>query len=270
MGDNALWSVRMRASGAIDGIMRHLSGAERLVDNSKLDSVVIDLLNRAKLKSPDSIQITVDPASSDSCEHVSCLPVHTVLCGNPDLAAEFAVKLLISCGISHAAANSAIAALTSGLGTDGAILRGASLWDNVTGERLEPNKDRGVRASRFDYSTSGEAAVIEALASHNLTHFRTREALAVATKVIWSGVTAELCWSDEPEYSTGYVATRRYGYVRLPNFKPADAAGGRIFFVNSADTDIKLIEHRLQRAYVLIEPPLLISQPVAAEDFIAS
>ena len=46
-----------------------------------------------------------------------------------------------------------------------------------------------------------------------------REALALATKVIWSGVVAELCWSDEPEYVAGYVATARHGSVRFPNFK---------------------------------------------------
>ena len=29
------------------------------------------------------------------------------------------------------------------------------------------------------------------------------------------GVVAELCWSDDPDYTTGYVAGKNIGYVRI-------------------------------------------------------
>jgi 6-carboxyhexanoate--CoA ligase len=142
-------------------------------------------------------------------------------------------------------------------------MRGAAVLDARTGERLDPNPSRGVRASRFDYATEIRDAVREALTAAGLGHFRTYEALAVATKVIWSGVTAELCWSDEPAYVAGYVATARAGYVRFPNFKPTDATGGRIFFVQDPTQAEQLI-HRLQHECLLIASlPSISSAPLS-------
>lgn len=91
-----------------------------------------------------------------------------------------------------------------------------------------------------------------ALAGAGLGHFRTFEALALATKVIWSGVVAELCWSDDPEYVAGYVAAAAEGYVRFPRFKPAGAVGGRVFYLHP-DADWASIVERLTRAPLWIE-----------------
>ena len=79
------------------------------------------------------------------------------------------------------------------------------------------------------------------LAAIGLTHFRTREALALATKVAHApGIIAELCWSDDPDYTAGYVASPRIGYVRFPVLKlPDDPRGGRVFFVDRNTLDIE-------------------------------
>ena len=42
---------------------------------------------------------------------------------------------------------------------------------------------------------------------------------------------AELCWSDDPDYTAGYVCAPGFGYLRIPHLKQAgDPHGGRAFF----------------------------------------
>jgi len=95
-------------------------------------------------------------------------------------------------------------------------MRGAMIIDARTGDRMEPDQERGVRASRFDWTDDALEAINRKLAVIGLTHFRTREALALATKVAHApGMVAELCWSDDPDYTAGYVASRATGYVRF-------------------------------------------------------
>ena len=133
-------------------------------------------------------------------------------------------------------------------------MRGAMLIDSASGERLEPDRARGVRVSRFDWSDTAAEAIDRALAVIGLTHFRTREALALATKVAHGpGVVAELCWSDDPGYSAGYVASRTGGYVRLRQMKlSGNRSGGRAFFVSSTGFDRSALMRYLQETPVLI------------------
>jgi 6-carboxyhexanoate--CoA ligase len=153
------------------------------------------------------------------------------------------------------------------MGPGGTALPGAAVFDPETGERL--NEDRGpVRASHLDYSPAGREAACRALAEHGLSHFRTLEALAVASKVVWSGVAAELCWSDDPDYAAGYVATARSGYVRFPRFKPGGAAGGRVFFIASSRARDPEWRLRLERRCVLVAPPVVVHPPVTVEQFL--
>jgi len=79
-----------------------------------------------------------------------------------------------------------------------------------------------------------------------------REALVLASKVAaGSGIVAELCWSDDPEYTTGYVASG-HGYIRIPHCKPlGNTVGGRIFFVNPL-ADLSMLENYLQHQPVLV------------------
>ncbi len=258
----------MRASDTPHHVTRHLSGAEKLVEDNLVHTTVGDMVTRAKGKHPDQIQIRLERVPPTSCKHARCLPVHTVHSPGPEEAADFATKILVRAGVNLDVAVAGLNALRIGLGANGSTLRGASLWDKETGRRLEPDPERGVRTSRFDYSKNGAGAIDSALAEFGLTHFRTREALAVATKTLWSGVSAELCWSDDPDYATGYVATPSDGYVRLPGFKPTGAPGGRIFFVDSVVVNVESLVHKLEREYLLIDPPVWVNDAVSVEEFI--
>lgn len=88
----------------------------------------------------------------------------------------------------------------------------------------------------------------------SLTHFRTREALALATKVAHApALVAELCWSDEADYTAGYVASLTTGYVRFPFLKQnGDRNGGRVFFIDRGELDMDGLIR-----YLKIEPVLI-------------
>jgi 6-carboxyhexanoate--CoA ligase len=128
------------------------------------------------------------------------------------------------------------------------------LMDAVTGERLEPDRERGVRVSRFDWSSEARDAIDRALTHVGLTHFRTREALSLASKVAHApGVIAELCWSDDPDYSAGYVSSLSTGYVRFPFMKEKGrTSGGRAFFVKREGFDREGLLSYLQKEPVIV------------------
>jgi 6-carboxyhexanoate--CoA ligase len=257
----------MHASRLVGATKSHVSGAERLVLECDFAATFNVMSERAMSRSADHFTVSAERVAMGECQHAACLGVQTVIADNSDEAANFAKSMLSRIGVSSNVASLALRAITDGLGANGASLRGASLWDRSTGDRLEPNLERGIRASRFDYSAEGALAVDAALQAQSLTHFRVREALAMATKTSWSGVMAELCWSDEPEYHTGYIASPNFGYLRMPGFKPDGARGGRIFFVNRTDDNLQEIIHRLEKKYVLIQPPVTVSEPISIKDY---
>jgi 6-carboxyhexanoate--CoA ligase len=230
---------------------RHVSGAERLVPASELEATVLELLRRARGQEAagEHVRLAIDPVTTAAT--APCLQVTTIDAPDPASAHEAAAELLGEQGVSRRALWFGYQLLTEGARGSGEPMRGAALIDAETGARLDPDERRGVRASRFDYAPELREPVYEALRAAGLGHFRTAEALAVATKVLWSGVLAEYCWSDDPEYAAGYVATLPHGYVRFPAFKPAGAVGGRLFFL-SPGTDVAAIIDRLERAALLI------------------
>jgi len=126
--------------------------------------------------------------------------------------------------------------------------------DAKTGERAEPDQERGIRASRFDWSDTALTEVAARLAALGLTHFRTREALALATKVAHApGIIAELCWSDDPDYTAGYAASLSCGYVRFPFLKKrGNDRGGRAYFVRHGEFDREACISYLEQDAVLI------------------
>ena len=133
-------------------------------------------------------------------------------------------------------------------------MRGSIIMDARSGERLEPDQERGVRASRFDYADHASTLVDERLTALGLTHYRTREALALATKVVHApGVVAELCWSDDPDYTAGYVASLQRGMFAFPYLKKmGDQKGGRVIFVDPAKLVLDALIEYLQGEPVII------------------
>lgn len=247
-----LYSVRMRAS--LEG--RHISGAERIVSRDRIDEVSSQLRNRAlsRLTEPDRIVLTIESLAGRRISEVPALAVTTCSLQDVGLARVQAARILEQAGVDPGVVRSAIDLLDRGAAPRGTVMRGAVIMTAHTGKRLEPDQERGVRVSRVDWSQESSIPADRKLAAAGLGHYRTKEALALATKISRApGVIAELCWSDDPGYTAGYVASRSQGYVRFPMLKRRGSPmGGRVFFVREADFDIHECIDYLERAPVLI------------------
>ncbi|MDL0133810.1 6-carboxyhexanoate--CoA ligase [Halobacterium salinarum] len=226
-----LYSVRMRASEADT----YVSGAETITDREGVESTARAMIERAldhPRGDPDDVVVTVDRlAESPMC--VSALPVVTVEADSVESGRHVAGRLLADAGVSPSVVDRALAVLGHSTAE-----RGAALLDAETGKRRDPDPERGVRVSRLGTSDRGDEELDRALDAHGLASTRIRDALVLATKVTRApGVVAELCWSDNPDYTAGYVATRD-GYYRFPALKAAgDSQGGRAFFL-APDADV--------------------------------
>jgi 6-carboxyhexanoate--CoA ligase len=247
-----LYSIRMRASKS----ERHLSGAERIVARDKIDGVLRDLVARAMGRAavPEEIIVKIERLDDGSLIALAALDVVTINVRDAQEGRSAAKRVLQKAGVSLVAAEAAIRSLISGPGPSGETMRGAIIMDARSGERFEQDLKRGVRASRFDWSEAASNEIDSRLAAVGLTHFRTKEALALATKVAHApGVVAELCWSDEPDYTAGYAASLKTGYVRFPRLKDTgDIKGGRVFFVDRASLDRYALTRYLQTEAVLV------------------
>lgn len=228
----ALFSVKMRSSA----LGTHISGAERIVEEREVSDVCAAMSQRALAHGkgkPDSITITVT-AIEGEVVRIPALPIREVHCADPAEARETVIDALTPL-TPHAA--KAWELLTSVRG-----MRGAILFHAETGARLEPDHARGVRVTSMDAAT----ATGERPEAHS-GKTRVTDALVLASKVAHHpAVLAEVCISDDPDYTTGYVASKKLGYLRVPNIKPAGSpVGGRLFVV---DTDepadlITFLEH---------------------------
>lgn len=64
---------------------------------------------------------------------------------------------------------------------------------------------------------------------------------------------AELCWSDDPDYITGYVAGKKMGYQRITAMKEYGTEEGcRVFFIDGSN-DVNTYIHDLEKQPILIE-----------------
>jgi 6-carboxyhexanoate--CoA ligase len=129
------------------------------------------------------------------------------------------------------------------------------LVDAATGDRLEPDPARGVRASRMDLTPVAEERLRGALAERGLDNIHVREALVLAAKVLTTpGIMAEVCWSDDPEYPAGYVASPARGYVRMTHLKArGDKYGGRAFFFRREGFALEEVICHLETAVFLFD-----------------
>ncbi len=247
-----LYSVRMRASSG----GRHVSGAERVVSAETITHTVNELVARAVMRGavPDDITIRVESLQGIAPYCLASLDVTSVAVTDPLESRAAVAKVLQWAGVGQRAVETAISSIERGAAPSGTNMRGAMIVDAQTGERLEQDRERGVRVSRFDWTPDAREAVEQALVQIGLRHFRTREALALATKVAYGpGVRAELCWSDDPHYTAGYAASRTTGYVRLPFLKKeGDDKGGRAIFIDRGTCDLQDLLKYLHSRVVLI------------------
>ncbi len=264
------YSIRMSASQ--EG--RHVSGAERIVGHGEISSVTSRLVARAMEKgaTPDMIIVKIEDLGNSPLRQLRALDVMTVSAPDSATGRSSASRILQQAGVGETAALAAIRFLSAGAAPSGGNMRGAIIMDSRNGERLEPDRERGVRASRFDWAEETLEKMRRILADLGLTHYRTLEALALATKIAHApGVLAELCWSDEPDYTAGYVASIRIGYVRFPFLKKkGDPIGGRVFFIDRSNLDLEGFINYLQKEPVVIAEIGVCRAQLTPEEYFSS
>jgi 6-carboxyhexanoate--CoA ligase len=254
---NKLLNIRMRASREVSNQRSavsnkkeiHISGAEGLYGAPEVQKVVKDYIKRAVSHSkgkPDKIIITIEEVEQKPRE-ISSLPVMTVRCRRQTEGEKIVINLLKSLGVSGKAINTAYELIKKG------EMRGAAVITSEKGKRLETDKERGVRVSRLGINRSALKLLSSRLSRYKINTDTVREAVILASKVAFpDGVIAELCVSDDPDYTTGYVASKKLGYVRIPNIKNGGSiSGGRAFFVREGTDTERLIRY-LERTPVLV------------------
>lgn len=234
----------------------HISGAERISEASALSSIASEMVARAlnhPRGTPESIQITIDALSDSSIQTAALPDITTVNVDNVTSGRRAARAELRGAGVSDFAADAAIQALAFGAAPGGKVMRGAMLIDAESGERLESDPNRGLRVSRMDLTRAAATALTCALSGTGRDTIHLREALVLAGKVLLApGIVAELCWSDDPDYTAGYVASPTRGYVRFPHLKArGDQLGGRAFFFQRSIFDLATLSDFLERTPVL-------------------
>lgn len=247
-----LFSIRMRAAQSGE----HISGAERIAPALDLATIATAMITRALGHSrgnPDAIRVAIDALPTLAIKDAPLPDITTILVSDLHAGRAAAKAELLRAGVSDAAATAAIATLARGAAPGGKVMRGAMLVDADRGERLESNPGRGLRVSRMDLSAAAHAALTAALQGSGRDTTHLREALALAGKVLLSpGIVAELCWSDDPDYTAGYVASPLRGYVRFPHLKAkGDRLGGRAFFYQRSTFNLAAITAFLEEEPVL-------------------
>ena len=238
-----LYSVRMRAAqgGPHEKGGHHISGAERIVKLEEVGAIAQSLADRALYHSKgtaDFINITVDVIPSNEITYIDCLQVEEHRANTIAEAHQLAIELLQGTHITEVAIQNAMTFLKE---LDSSM-RGAMLVDATTGKRIDIG-NRGVRVSHMDSFDS------ESLGDNE----HMREALVLASKVQSAeGIVGELCWSDDPDYTVGYVTCNGI-YHRIPKMKELGShIGGRVFFVRSEIDRESVIEY-LEKAPVLVQ-----------------
>ena len=238
-----LYSVRMRAAqgGPHEKGGHHISGAERIVKLEEVGAIAQSLADRALYHSKgtaDFINITVDLIPSNEITYIDCLQVEEHSTNTIAEAHQLAIELLQGTHITEVAIQNAMTFLKE---LDSSM-RGAMLVDATIGKRIDVG-NRGVRVSHMDSFDS------ESLGENQ----HMREALVLASKVQSAeGIVGELCWSDDSDYTVGYVACNGI-YHRIPNMKKLGSnIGGRVFFVRSEIDRESVIEY-LEKAPVLVQ-----------------
>lgn len=235
------FSLKMRAS--IEG--QHISGAERITEKENLENVILELLNRPisydflnikveKLKEIEYIKKSLDIKSYTFSDYIE--------------ANDFAISLLENVGIQKEISKKYIWLLHNGAGEFGSNMRGAMIV-NLNGERLEIDKSRGVRTTNVDFLNRKD---IEKRLLEKGFSLRTVDALALSTKNLnHPDIVAEYCISDQPDYTTGYVATKGL-YNRIsPLKKYGNIKGGRIYFVKNNVNVIELYNYLQNKSFLI-------------------
>ena len=224
------FSLKMRASRMVDGAPQHISGAEKILREEDTPRFATALLDRAfhhAKGEPDFIGIKLESLDRKRILRLPALSVRTITTDSPaEGLAKMAEILRTQMGIANA---ERIVALLPQC----ANMRGAAIVDVDSLERVEPDRRRGIRATYMDDEASAEKCPSAAK-----NHFQ--EAIVLGTKVANAPhLLGELCISDDPDYVTGYIASREIGYCRITCLKEKGSpVVGRIFLFRGNAGDL--------------------------------
>lgn len=244
------YSVRMRSSkgGAHEDGGLHISGAERLIEEENIEASALEMIQRATAHTrgkADFISLKIEAVPTNNIKTIPPLHVKEVNNQSPQTTKNVLSEQLASLPIKEKLLFSLYDQMIHDDSTTGAII-----VDIHSGKRLDPIEKRGVRVSHFDWD---EPFKHEWLLEHDDCHNERRmEAIALASKVAEAGTICELCCSDDPEYTTGYI-TYNQTFIRIPNMKDKNSSrGGRVFIIDSTKINLDDYIHYLEKTPVLV------------------
>ena len=244
----SIYSLKMRASKHTGSIQEHVSGAEKILPQQELPQQMEALLSRALHHAKgraDFINLKIEAVSPENLKYIEALPVSTHEAATPAEGRQFMCQIMTDLGLPPDKCQKILELFQATYG-----MRGAMLLDVDTLERLEPDQQRGIRATYMDsIAPKGEAKAI----CDGKNHFQ--EALVLASKVLSApNIIGELCMSDDPDYITGYIATRYKGYIRITKLKKMGCPdGGRIFLYRGPKSQVEECIQYLQEQRVLVK-----------------
>ncbi|MGL5066199.1 MAG: 6-carboxyhexanoate--CoA ligase [Sarcina sp.] len=252
-----LYSVKMRGSKE----EAHISGAENIVTKDKLEDVVNALIKRSlehSKGSADFINIKIEKVESANIEYLEPLEATTIKVSNKEEGFAGVKKVLRDIGVDSEKVEKAVEILHNIKG-----MRGAVLLDINSMQRLEVDKSKGVRVTYMDLENRDAKGLIKSQ-KYN-THFI--EALVLTTKVMGcTQIIGEICYSDDPDYTAGYVATKEFGYVRFDHLKEKGSSnGGRVFLYDSSKGELVDCINYLEKQRVIVRDNIKINENVDIE-----
>ncbi|MDK2820181.1 MAG: 6-carboxyhexanoate--CoA ligase [Clostridia bacterium] len=236
-----LYNVKMRAAqgGSHKKGGKHISGAERIIPEGDILWSIAKLLDRSLNHSKgkaDFINISLEEVRTSEVKYISSLPITTLEVKDYLEGRKGVIQCLKLIGLSSQKAEALLNLLM-----EAPPLRGAMLVDIHTLKRLEPDLNRGVRATGMDWAYDLYPRLNSMLEKEGINNNHVKEAVALASKVARApGIIAEICWSDDPDYTAGYMASEKLGYIRFTHLKPFGVdKGGRIFCFDSTKATVE-------------------------------
>ena len=232
--DQTYVSIRMRIHR--DGI--HLSGAEDLVLEKDLGEKVHEFsrklfpfLENASHLPPAQLIITVDPIPVGKIIERTLLPVQ-IMESHSETETLTKLHSLLSEILPNGSASGILDIFHSEILSK--KVRNGALLVTPSGKYLMAEFPEGVRTTHVGCASDLRKHLQQELSSLlQKPYHRFLDALILSSKVLlFQDILLELCVSDDPHYSTGYMASRQFGYVRIPHLKPeSHDMGGRLYVV---------------------------------------
>lgn len=239
-----LYNIRMRSANNNE----HISGAERLTTYRNIHKIASQMIDRSLHHDrgvPDFISLKIEEIKEPIKRIPPIYQIKTV--ENKDIKTTLStiINLLQPLMIDENTINTMYETVLNSENIPGAIF-----IDVHTGKRIT-SRAHSVRVSRFDWESRTKTRFIEE--NPQCRSERILEAMALASKVQAANLVAELCCSDDPNYTTGYLAFNDT-YIRIPNMKQINNFnGGRVFLIDQEKQSLEETIHFLQWTPVLIE-----------------